>query len=38
MQLAVGKHKVRLLNIDGDKNETLTVTIDERKPTTIDRK
>ena len=38
MQLPIGKHKVRLVNIDGDRNETLTVTIDERKPTTIDRK
>jgi hypothetical protein len=37
MKLPVGKHRLRLVNSEVGKNETLTVTIDERKTTTIDR-
>jgi hypothetical protein len=37
MKLPVGKHKLRLVNTELGKNETLTVTIDDNKPTIIDR-
>ncbi len=36
MPLSVGKHKLRLVNSEGN-NEALTVTIEENKPTIIDR-
>jgi hypothetical protein len=36
MPLTVGKHKLRLVNSEG-RNEALTVTIEENKPTIIDR-
>ena len=37
MKLPVGKHKLRLVNSEVGKNETLTVTIEENKTATIDR-
>jgi serine/threonine-protein kinase len=37
MTLPVGKHKLRLVNAEHGKDETLTVTIDEKKSTTIER-
>ncbi|HUS33041.1 MAG TPA: serine/threonine-protein kinase [Kofleriaceae bacterium] len=37
MKLSVGKHKVKLVNSETGKTEQLSVSIDESKPTTIDR-
>jgi eukaryotic-like serine/threonine-protein kinase len=37
MKLPAGKHKLRLVNSDVGKNETLTVTIEDNKTTTIER-
>ncbi len=37
MKLPVGKHRLRLVNSEVGKNETLTVTIEEHKTATIDR-
>jgi serine/threonine-protein kinase len=37
MKLSVGKHKIRLVNTEHGKDETLWVTIDEKKPTIIER-
>jgi serine/threonine protein kinase len=37
MKLPVGKHKLRLVNSDNGIDETRTVTIDENKPTIIER-
>jgi serine/threonine-protein kinase len=37
MKLAVGRHKLKLVNSETGKTETVSVTIDESKPTTIER-
>jgi len=37
MKLAVGRHKLKLVNSESGKTETVSVTIDESKPTTIER-
>jgi serine/threonine protein kinase len=37
MKLSVGKHKVKLVNSETGKSETVNVQIDESKPTTIER-
>jgi len=37
MKLAVGRHKLRLVNPEVGKNEVVTVTIEENKTATIDR-
>ena len=37
MKLPAGKHKLRLVNTEVGKNETLTVTIEENKTETIER-
>ena len=37
MKLPVGKHKVRLVNTEIGKNETVPVTIEENKTATIER-
>ena len=37
MKLSVGKHKLKLVNSETGKVEQLSVTIDESKPTTIER-
>ena len=37
MKLSVGRHKLKLVNSETGKTETLSVTIDETKPTNIDR-
>jgi hypothetical protein len=37
MKLQVGKHRLRLVNAEVGKNETLTVTIEENKTATIER-
>ena len=37
ISLPVGSHKLRLVNTEQGKNETMTVTIDATKPTIIDR-
>ena len=38
MKLPVGKHKLKLVNPETGKTESLTITIEETKPTTIERK
>ena len=37
MKLSVGRHKLKLVNSETGKTEMLSVTIDETKPTNIDR-
>jgi hypothetical protein len=37
MKLSVGRHKLKLVNSETGKTETVSVTIDETKPTTIER-
>jgi serine/threonine protein kinase len=37
MKLSVGKHRLKLVNSETGKTEQLSVTIDETKPTTIER-
>lgn len=37
MKLPVGKHKLKLVNPETGKTESLSITIEESKPTTIDR-
>jgi serine/threonine protein kinase len=37
MKLPVGRHKLRLVNTEVGKNESLTVTIEDNKTTTIER-
>ena len=37
MKLPVGRHKLKLVNPETSKTEQLTITIEETKPTTIDR-
>jgi serine/threonine-protein kinase len=37
MKLSVGRHKLKLVNSETGKTEQLNVTIDETKPTTIER-
>jgi hypothetical protein len=37
MKLPVGKHKLKLVNPETGKTESLTITIEGTKPTTIER-